>query len=103
MSKVAVIFDMDGVLVDSYHAHFVSWTKLYSEIGLPYSEEEFARDFGRTSRDILRRKFGDELPEERIRELDVRKERLFRDELRAKFPIMEGASELIDALNADGF
>ena len=26
MSKLAVIFDMDGVLVDSYHAHFVSWT-----------------------------------------------------------------------------
>lgn len=24
----AVIFDMDGVLVDSYNAHFESWKKL---------------------------------------------------------------------------
>src|SRR3954471_14397985 len=103
MSKLAVIFDMDGVLIDSYQAHFASWTKLYSELGVPYSEAEFSKDFGRTSRDILQRRFGDELSDERIRELDIRKEALFRDELRADFPIMPGAGELIDALAADGF
>jgi beta-phosphoglucomutase len=94
---------MDGVLVDSYRAHFASWTKLYSEIGEPYSEAEFAMDFGRTSRDILRRKFGEEFSDARIRELDGRKESLFRDELRTDFPIMRGARELIDSLAADGF
>src|ERR1044071_9517602 len=103
MSKLAVIFDMDGVLVDSYHAHFASWARLYSELGVPYTETEFAKDFGRTSRDILRRRFGDEISDQRIRELDARKEALFRDELRADFPIMNGAGELIDALAREGF
>ena len=31
----AVIFDMDGVLVDSYRAHFLSWRQIAAEAGLP--------------------------------------------------------------------
>lgn len=103
MPKQAVIFDLDGVLIDSYRAHFASWRALYGELGIDYREEAFAADFGRTSRDILRRTLGDELSEEQIRELDGRKEALFRGILRESFPAMDGAVELIDALCADGF
>jgi phosphoglycolate phosphatase-like HAD superfamily hydrolase len=66
MSEYGVIFDMDGVLVDSYRAHFASWRALYRELDRDYSEEAFAADFGRTSGDILRRAFGESLSEERI-------------------------------------
>jgi beta-phosphoglucomutase len=103
MPECGVIFDMDGVLVDSYSAHFASWQALYRELGIEYGESAFAADFGRTSRDILRRTLGEQLPEERVRELDARKEALFRDLLRQSFPAMDGAVELIDALSADGF
>lgn len=103
MPDRAVIFDMDGVLIDSYRAHFASWRRMYKEMGLEYSEAEFAADFGRTSRDILARRFGDDLSADRIRELDERKEALFRDELRKHFPAMDGATELIDALAAERF
>jgi beta-phosphoglucomutase len=103
MSKLAVIFDVDGVLVDSYRAHFASWRQLYGELGIEYSEQAFAADFGRTSRDILCRTLGPDTADERIRALDQRKEALFRDLLRADFPAMDGAIELIDALAADGF
>ena len=103
MPDYGVIFDMDGVLVDSYRAHFASWRSLYGELGVDYSEEAFAADFGRTSRDILRRTLGDDLSEEQIPALDGRKEALFRDILRDAFPAMDGAVELIDALCADGF
>jgi beta-phosphoglucomutase len=102
MSKLGVIFDMDGVLVDSYQAHFASWTRLYDELSVSYSESDFAADFGRTSRDILCRRFGEEFPLEEIRKLDERKEALFREELRGSFPTMDGAIELIDSLAADG-
>src|SRR4051812_34997192 len=103
MSTLGVIFDMDGVLVDSYDAHFVSWLRLYGELGVAYSEAEFAADFGRTSRDILRRRFGEEFSLEEIRKLDERKEALFREVLQDDFPTMDGAVELIDSLAADGF
>lgn len=103
MQQLAVIFDMDGVLVDSYRAHYESWRGVYDELGVEYTETAFAADFGRTSRDILRRKIGDELSDERVRELDERKEALYRDIIRQQFPAMDGASELVDALAADGF
>jgi beta-phosphoglucomutase len=98
MPAPAVIFDMDGVLIDSYDAHFAGWKAMYRELGLDYSEEDFAADFGRTSRDILFRRFGDQLNDARIHELDERKEALFRDSLRAHFTAMDGATELIDSL-----
>ena len=103
MLKLGVVFDMDGVLVDSYQAHLESWTRLYSELDVVYSEAEFAADFGRTSRDILRRRFGEDFPLEKIRALDERKEALFREVLQSSFPTMDGAAELIDSLVADGF
>jgi beta-phosphoglucomutase len=103
MHRLAVIFDMDGVLVDSYRAHFESWKGLYGGLGVDYSEAAFAADFGRTSRDILRRTLGGELSDAQIREFDDRKEALYRDILRRNFPAMSGAVELIDALAADRF
>jgi beta-phosphoglucomutase len=103
MPTAAVIFDVDGVLVDSYQAHFASWRRLYAELGREYTEAAFAADFGRTSRDILRRTLGPDITDERIGALDQRKEALFREILRADFPAMEGAVELINALAADGF
>ena len=47
-----VIFDMDGVLVDSYRAHFKSWQAVAAEEGLTVSQPDFAAQFGRTSREI---------------------------------------------------
>ncbi|HEY4233926.1 MAG TPA: HAD family phosphatase [Lacipirellulaceae bacterium] len=103
MQQLAVIFDVDGVLVDSYAAHFQSWRRLYGELGVEYSEAAFAADFGRTSRDILRRTLSDDLTDARVRELDAGKEAYYRDIIRESFPAMDGAAELIDALADDGF
>jgi beta-phosphoglucomutase len=103
MTRLAVIFDMDGVLVDSYHAHYESWNQLYDQLGVNYTQETFTADFGRTSRDILQRTLGDKLTDQRISELDGRKEALYRDILRAAFPAMDGAGELLHSLAADGF
>lgn len=103
MCGPAVIFDMDGVLADTYQAHFASWRRLYGELGIEYDEAAFAADFGRTSRDILRRTLGDELTDEQVRDYDGRKEAYFRDSLRESSAVMDGAVELIDALSADGF
>ena len=100
---LGVIFDVDGVLVDSYQAHFASWRALYGELGIDYTESAFAADFGRTSRDILCRTLGPETSDERTDALDRRKEALFREILQKDFPAMPGAVELINALAADGF
>ena len=99
----AVIFDVDGVLVDSYHAHLESWVLMAREHGLHITEEEFATTFGQTSREIIARFWGPRLSPADREALDARKEAIYRDLIRARFPAMDGAVELIDALAAAGF
>jgi beta-phosphoglucomutase len=103
MPRPAVIFDMDGVLADTYQPHFASWQRLYNSLGIEYGEADFASDFGRTSVDILSRTLGSNLTAERIRELDGHKEAYFRDIARESSVVADGAAELIDSLVADGF
>lgn len=98
----AVIFDMDGVLVDSYGAHYESWRALASEHGLEMTETRFRATFGQTSREIIRRLWGAGLDDVRVAELDERKERLYREIVSRDFPVMDGAVELIDALAERG-
>lgn len=101
---LGVIFDVDGVLVDSYEAHFLSWIQLAAELGRTYSEAEFVRGFGRTSRENLVEQWPDRVwttPE--VRRLDDRKEWLYRQIIQARFPAMAGAAELIRNLAREGF
>jgi beta-phosphoglucomutase len=101
---MGIIFDMDGVLVDSSQAHFDSWQALGRETGIALTHEQFVATFGRTSREIIR-EFWPELAmsDAAIGELDARKEAIFREMLARDVPAMDGAVELIDALAIDGF
>jgi len=36
----AVIFDLDGVIVDTAHYHFLAWRRLAKELGVDLSEKE---------------------------------------------------------------
>jgi len=99
-----VIFDVDGVLVDSYAAHYESWQRLGRELGLVMTEGQFVATFGRTSREIIREIWPQlATSDERVRGIDDRKEELYRQIIAADFPSMDGAVELIDALAEGGF
>lgn len=100
----AVIFDLDGVLIDSFHAHYESWQEVAAERGVVLTEPEFARTFGRTSREIITSSWaGPDLSDARVREIDDRKEARYREIIAHHLPLMDGARELIDALRAAGF
>jgi len=99
----SVIFDMDGVLVDSGAAHAASWKALAARYGLSITDEQFRQTFGQSSRDIIRRFWGKGLSEERIRELDEEKERIYRDLIRDSIPLMDGAERVLADLSRAGF
>ena len=102
--RLAVIFDMDGVLVDSYDAHFRSWNRMLQDRGLSVSREQFAASFGRTSREIIQETWPEQAPTEAdIARWDSQKEQAYRQILRESFPEMPGASPLIAALDEAGF
>ena len=103
MSESGVIFDMDGVLVDSYRAHFRSWQRLADEAGVAITEQQFAATFGRTTREIILHLWPGRFAGEDIGQWDEMKEAAYRDILRTDFPAMDGAEELVAALHEEGF
>lgn len=100
----AVIFDLDGVLIDSTEAHYDSWQLLCRERGWTMSRAQFETTFGRTSREIIREFWGPVVQDDsQVVEVDERKESLFRELLARDFPAIDGGVELIDQLRAAGF
>ncbi len=101
--QLAVIFDVDGVLTDSYRPHFRSWQRMFGEHGVKFTEDEFRRTFGRTNRDILTALHPGRLSDDEMQAWGERKEVLYREIISAEFEPMPGAVELIDALAAANF
>jgi beta-phosphoglucomutase len=101
---LAAIFDMDGVLVDSYQAHHESWKAAAQRAGLRISPAQFGTTFGRTSREIIATLWSDRpWSDDQIRTMDDAKEAAFREIIAAHFPVMPGAGELLLALHRAGF
>ena len=103
MAICAVIFDLDGVLIDSGPAHRESWRALGIELGVEVSDSAVAAVFGRQNRDIVPILFGDDRTPQEVRRLGARKEELYRDLVRGKLPVNEGAVELVRYYLAGGY
>ena len=100
-ARGGVLFDMDGVLVDSYGAHLESWRALAAEEGLPFDREALTRMFGRTSHEMIGELWPDRAADSR--RLSQRKEAIYRAVVERSFPAMPGAAELVAALDEAGF
>ena len=98
-----VIFDMDGVLVDSGPAHAESWQILARRHGIRMTPEQFRGTFGQTSRDIIRTFWGANSDDEFIRRIDNEKEAIYRELIAGRVPIGVGAPEMLAALRDAGF
>jgi len=94
-----VIFDMDGVIIDSHPIHKAAWRRFLSCVGKPVNDSElnFILD-GRKKEDILRHFLGD-LSEEQIREYGRQKEKLFREEA-LQINLVPGIIAFLDHLHA---
>jgi len=97
----AVVFDMDGVLIDSHPAHLAAWREFLRSLGVhaPHSELSFILE-GRTRGEILRHFLG-ELPEPELSRLGRRKDEIFR-ELESKIGSFPGVLEFLGELQRLG-
>ena len=98
-----VIWDIDGVLVDSYTPHFETWKTTAEKRGVSYTEEDFLSGFGKTTREHLKENFGAGMSDDEIDQIEAEKEALYRETVAEAFPAMPGARELIQALKDADF
>lgn len=97
MGLKAVIFDIDGLMIDSERISQRSWGQVMEEAGYPLSHELYLQMIGRTEKDvkqILRNAFGEQFPFE---EMYRRREDRFLELIgRDGIPTKPGLLELLD-------
>lgn len=98
----AVIWDLDGVIIDSADEHRRAWQRLAREEGIVMTDADFWATFGRRNDDIFATIWG-ELPPERAKELADRKEMYFRELIRESAAPLPGSIELMRGLHEAGF
>jgi beta-phosphoglucomutase len=99
----AVIWDVDGTLVDTAELHFLAWAKVAQQLGKPFTRSDFAATFGRRNPEILRQLFGEHLNEQQVADLGDLKEDLYRNEARKGVDLLPGVRSLLEGLHAAGF
>ena len=97
-----VLFDWDGVVIDSSSQHERAWELLSSERGLPLPEGHFKAGFGKKNEVIIPALGWAEDPSE-VRQLADRKEELYRELVAAEgVLVLPGARELLSMLKEGG-
>jgi HAD superfamily hydrolase (TIGR01509 family) len=97
----AVIFDLDGTLIESYQAHLESFRRALSRFGLTVEDEEIHRRFGKPAKQIIK----EILPENQHRHIDeiVRYKRLEFIETSKDMQVFDGVETLLKYLKDKGF
>jgi beta-phosphoglucomutase len=99
----AVIWDVDGTLVDTAELHFRAWVELCRDLGCDFTRADFAATFGRRNAEIIRHLFGDRFDDAAIDDLGNRKEELYKAAARQGVALLPGARELLEGLHAAGY
>jgi beta-phosphoglucomutase len=102
-SGFAVIWDVDGTLVDTSELHYQAWNDLARQLGKPFSRELFQATFGQRNAEIIPRVFGPGHTTQEIAEIGARKEELYRAAARGGVTLLPGAWPLLQGLQEAGF
>ncbi|MFH0981172.1 MAG: HAD family phosphatase [Planctomycetota bacterium] len=102
MPAAGIIFDLDGVLIDSADAHLQSWRLLARRRGRSVSTESFRATFGRSNADIIPILFPEETTPEGRHRIAAEKEAAYRDLIRGRVPVVQGAVKLVRDCHAAG-
>ena len=97
-----VLWDMDGVLVDTGELHFQSWVMALTEVGIPFDRDKFRQTFGMNNNGILSILLEHPPEPAFLANVSDRKESLFRQMIRGKVHPMPGVRTWLERLQSMG-
>jgi beta-phosphoglucomutase len=99
-----VLFDLDGIIVDTLHYHYLAWKHMFENLGGAVSEHTILLHEGRNSREILpilMKEAGVTIPADKQERFIEEKREYYRSIVRvAQYP---GAFRVIDTLKKRGY
>ncbi len=101
-ASFAVIFDMDGVVVDNITYHFDAWRQFAARYSLGLSDDELTRYVnGRVAKEVLEYLFKRELTPEEVHRYTEEKEGAYRELYRPHLKPTEGLLPFLELLRAN--
>lgn len=101
--KIAVIFDMDGVICHTNPYHSLAFREFFSTRNLAPTDEEFAQHmFGKSNSYILSHFLERKIEGEELLQLEQEKEGLFRKIYESHVEPIDGLVEFINDLKSNG-
>jgi beta-phosphoglucomutase family hydrolase len=102
-SKRTILWDMDGVIADSYYFHFAAWQETFAQRGIEFTKEDFIKLFGARNDFIVDTVIGRGLPERDIKIIVQEKEENFRRKVTGKIKPFPGVIRLLNAIKKGNF
>jgi beta-phosphoglucomutase len=102
-SHRAVLWDMDGTIVDSSYHHKIAWRETLRKRGMQFTEEDFRYVFGRRNDENIRKFMGNQISQQEIENIGAEKEITFRRLIKDSIKPFPGVIELIKSLAEVGF
>lgn len=96
------IFDMDGTLVDNMPYHLLAWQQLLAGMHIHMSFQEIDRRNHGTISEVIRNLLGDQLSEDQVLELGLRKEDLYRQLYHPHMRLRTGCDRFLQQAQAKG-
>ncbi len=99
MTAAAVIFDLDGTLLDTNTSHLSAWHRALLELGFDVPLDRIAPELGKGGDQLVPSILGEELDRARGEEIrDVQKRQLLEIASRTRFALFDGALDLLSEL-----
>jgi beta-phosphoglucomutase family hydrolase len=99
----AVLWDLDGVVVDTGEFHYLAWGEVLAEANLPFSRQFFQATFGMNNAGILTTLLGHEPPADQLTRISERKEERFRQIIHGQVRPLPGVVEALQWFKRHGF
>lgn len=95
-SVKALIFDMDGTIIDNMMVHHRAWQQLLGELGYSWTLEEVKAKVWGKNEEIFERLFPGKFSQEQVAELTDRKERRYVEIYRPDIAMLAGLEKLLE-------
>jgi len=100
----AVLWDLDGTLIDSEEFHWIAWRDTLANRGISITREQFLSSFGQRNDAIIPQWLGAAATPDRVAEVANAKEQLYRDLIRKNgIPPLPGVATWLRRLHEQGW